>query len=224
MEDLLLKYKSLNIKAVLCITKLKHFAIKMDAILSKFEIDKYESLKTETGRQEFLLGRYSAKKAYAQLNQQDNLKNIEIKNGIFEQPFFAYNSDFDVSISHTKGAAGAIVFDKAYPMGFDMELICNSKISALQAATKDEEIMRLNVSHEKSLTMAWCLKEALSKAIRTGFTIPLELLQIEDFVKISDKDVFTCRFKNFAQYKGIAKINGDYVVALSYPQQLTARV
>ena len=224
MESLLLKYNNKDIKAVLCMTELKDFAVEMDAILSRFEMDKYRSFKTEIGKQEFLLGRYSAKKAYAQLNQQDNLRNIEVKNGIFEQPFFAHNSEFDVSISHTKGAGGAIVFDRTYPMGFDMELICNSKISALQAATKDEEIISLNISPEKGLTIAWCLKEALSKAIRTGFTLPLELLQIEDFVKTNDKNIFKCRFKNFAQYKGIAKIKGDYVVALAYPQQLTAGV
>ncbi len=218
MDALFLEHECKKIKTALCITETKDLLINPEEILSKTETEKYDSFKTEIGKQEFLLGRYSAKKAYVQLAEELEFKDIEIRNGIFEQPFFSNSTEFDLSIAHTKNIGAAIVFDRANPIGLDVETIDNSNVEALQEMTKDEEIENLNIRSEEALTIAWCLKEALTKAIKTGFTVPLELLKTEQL--IFRDNVFECRFKNFMQYKGIAKTKGDYVIALAYPQQL----
>lgn len=218
MKNLLLKHNDKDIKMSIYIAKSSCVTLDHNIILSQSELKKYNSFKTESGKKEFLLGRYSAKQAYMQSTHQCNFNDIEIKNGIFEQPFFVNNSEFDVSIAHTKGIGGAVVFDRAFPMGLDIETIDTTKIESMQLMTKDEEINQLDVTLEAALTIAWCLKESLSKAIKTGLTLPLELLEIENL--ITSNGFFECRFTNFTQYKGISKIKGNYVTALVYPKQL----
>lgn len=65
------------------------------------------------------------------------------------------------------------------------------------------------------------MKEALSKAIRTGLTIPTDLLSLKDLI-VSEKNqnMFECYFENFSQYKGVAEIIGHCVTAIAYPKQL----
>lgn len=217
-----LNYSGKKIKFALCITKSETASLKAREILSNLELKQYDLLQTELGRLQYLLGRYSAKKAISQIvDNKIVMSEIDIRNGIFEQPFFVDNSGFEVSITHTKGIGGAIVFDKAYPMGLDIEGLNKSKVEFLQEIIRAKEIKRLSTPHEITLTIAWCLKEALSKAIRTGLTIPFELLEVEGLMRADVENVFQCRFKNFTQYKGIAKIRENYVVALAYPKQLT---
>lgn len=136
--------KGNEVRAVLCITRANELAFGASEVLSESELQKYRSFKVDTGKLEFLLGRYSAKKAYCKLVQKKDLRDVEIVNGIFEQPFFKNNGEFDVSITHSKEVGGAIVFDKVYPIGLDMENLENSiaKMDVLRFVTKYDEIKK----------------------------------------------------------------------------------
>lgn len=217
-------FTSENQKADIAIhvTKTQDLHLDCNEILSHREMQKYEAFKTEIGKIEYLLGRYSAKQAYWHLNKNStDLKTIEILNGVFGQPFFTHNSKFDISITHSKNIAGATVFDRRFLMGIDIEEINKSKIEFLKTMTLHKEVETFSIQNEFVWIISWCLKEALSKAIKVGLTIPLNLLEIEIMNEIEfGENIFECKFKNFPQYKGFARVKGVYVIALVYPKQL----
>lgn len=237
MEFFLYNDNKVRIKVSYHITTMNDIFINPMDILSNAEQNKYNSFKVDSGKLNFLLGRYSAKSAYIKLNPSNQLKNIEVLNGVFDQPFFTHDSEFDLSISHSNGIGAAIVFDKAYPMGIDIEArnTAMDKSDVFHLITKLEEITNKEEALspiDKSLRfiVAWCLKEALAKTLKTGFTIPTDLLCLEHCINISGNTIetsnkhfsmFQCKFKNFPQYKGIAKATDNYVIAITYPQQLT---
>ena len=219
MERLFLKYNDVAVRLACCVTSLEDFHLQAHEVLSHHELEKYDSFKVESGRIEYLLGWYSAKRAYLNLIDKNVAYNeIDIRNGIFEQPYIVGEADFDVSISHSQNIGGAIVFDRAFPMGFDLEVIDEMKVKTIQVSVSDDELEHLNGDYESNITAIWCMKEALSKAIRTGLTIPLDLLKISDVKR--DGKFLECHFENFSQYKAIAEIFYGYVWALVYPHQL----
>ena len=219
MERLFLKYNDVAVRLACCVTSLEDFHLQAHEVLSHHELEKYDSFKVESGRIEYLLGRCSAKRAYLNLIDKNVAYNeIDIRNGIFEQPYIVGEADFDVSISHSQNIGGAIVFDRAFPMGFDLEVIDEMKVKTIQVSVSDDELEHLNGDYESNITAIWCMKEALSKAIRTGLTIPLDLLKISDVKR--DGKFLECHFENFSQYKAIAEIAGTYAMSIIYPQQL----
>ena len=234
MEFVLSNCKNEKIRTSYRVSVLSDIFLDYKEILSEREIYKYTSFKTESGKSDFLLGRYSAKTAYMELKVSKKLCDIEIQNGIFGQPFFTNDSEFELSIAHSERIGGALVFDRSYPMGIDIETRSRSKnkTDVFQYITKPDEVESTkripacssDDDQTLELIVAWCVKEALTKAIKTGLTIPTDLLRIEKFTKcdmLNDEDLFQCEYKNFPQYKGIAKISNNYVIAIAYPQQLT---
>lgn len=216
-----LKFRQENIRNLLCISVFDDIILSQAAmILSPNEMKRYNSFKIDVPRTKYLLGRYSAKQAYLKLSGEiSSMSKIEIKNGIFANPILN-DPEFDISISHTYGMGAGIVFDRSFPIGIDLEKIDLSKVAALRLMTSKVEIENINtISELDILTVAWCFKEALSKVIKTGLTIPLELLKIEKFM--IKTDIFRCIFSNFTQYSGYAKkITNNIVIAVVYPNQL----
>ena len=220
MERLSLKYNDIAVRMACCVTSLDDFHLQAHEVLSQHELAKYDSFKVASGRIEYLLGRCSAKRAYLNLTGRNvDYSGIDIRNGIFEQPYFADDAKLDVSISHSQNIGGAIVFDRVFPMGFDLEVIDEMKVKTIQVSVSDDELEHMDGDYESNITAIWCMKEALSKAIRTGLTVPLDLLKISN-MKRSGK-FLECRFENFSQYKAIAEIVGTYAMSIVYPQQLT---
>ena len=218
MGDLFFKYNGIAVRMSCCVTSLEDFHLQAHEVLSQYELGKYDSFKVESGKIEYLLGRYSAKQAYFNLVDKDiDYCKIDIRNGTFDQPYFVGDADFDVSISHSQNMGGAIVFDRAFPMGFDLEVIDYAKVKTIQLSVSDEELKQLD-GDERNITAIWCMKEALSKAIRTGLTVPLDLLKINDIKR--NGNFFQCCFKNFSQYKAIAEVAENYAMSIAYPQQL----
>lgn len=220
MTNLAFRYNDTAIRVAYCVTKWASFNLRAQEVLSQQELEKYNSFKIESGRNEYLLGRYSAKQAYFKvINQKVDYRTINIRNGVFEQPFFTNDASLGISISHSRNVGGAIVFDKAFPMGIDLEVVDEETVRTIQPFISNDEIAHIKGKRECILVAVWCMKEALSKVIRTGLTIPFELLKIA-CAKGND-NFFECYFENFPQYKGIAEIGGSHAAAITYPRQLT---
>lgn len=232
MKFTLLDCENKKIRASCHITVASSIHLDYRHILSEIEIHKYDSFKVESAKNSFLLGRYSAKTAYMELNPNKKLKDIDVQNGVFGQPFFTNDSEFELSIAHSDRIGAAIVFDKAYPLGIDIETrnASEDRSDIFSLVTKFDEIGNIEGVLSRSdqilrLIVAWCMKEALTKILKTGLTIPIDLLCLKDFIKSGNiwrnNSLFQCKFENFPQYKGIAKITDSYVVAIAYPRQLT---
>lgn len=223
MEKLKFAYKNEIIEMALEFVQFNNLQLFPHQILSKLEIQRYNSFMEDSNRISYLLGRISGKQSYLKLIKKNNAKSIDIKdieilNGIFGQPFFTFDSKIDISITHTTDEGGSIVFDRKFPMGIDAEKIDDNNINLFNVVINKQEIFNIDISQEHLLTIIWCLKEALVKATKLGFLIPLELLNIETLVKT--EKIFECTFKYFSQYKGVAKIKNNIVIALAYPAQL----
>ena len=212
----------------LCISKI-FFAKteELSKIFSDDEFKKFNSFGSEKRKSHFLLGRFSAKKALlSRMNKKSaNLQSVLINNlsmhdinicvGIFGQPIFENPiNNLDLSISHSGSYGGAIVFERKFPCGFDLQQLDESKRVVLQKYISRDE---LNSEFLPDLTAAWSLKESLSKALRCGLTVSPDLLAIKNFQQNNSE--FFCEFRNFTQFLGYAQLIDDTIISLVFPKQ-----
>ena len=156
-----------------------------DAYLHLDEMDYLKTLKYERRIGSYLLGRYAAKKAVAALLGDNQLTKIQIKNGVFDQPLILHDSPQHIhaSLTHCDDLAAAIAFPEMLILGIDIEKINNSITRTVEPELTTSEKMfadRLSCSYASFIAIIWTLKESLSKAIKTGLTIPLQLLEVKD--------------------------------------------
>ena len=203
------------------------FAQNAYEILSKDELKKFNSFGSEKRKLHFLLGRFSAKLALlSRLNKKSiDLQSVPISNiqamhdinicaGIFGQPIFENpKADFDLSISHSGAYGGAIVFDKKFPCGFDLQQLNESKRDVLRKYIAYDELKSDSL---EDLIAVWSLKEALSKTLRCGLTVPPDALAIKNFQKNGKE--FLCEFRNFSNFSGYSQLIDDTVLSLVFPK------
>lgn len=144
----------------------------LNSNLSYSELKLYDSKKTNKARYDFLIGRIALKKAYESLNKSKKKYNlIDIKYKKSKAPYI--NNNTYCSISHSNEKALCAISSK--PIGVDIELIKNRKIELLEYICVDSEIKLFK--NKNKLTQIWSIKEAVLKALETGFKInPKEIL------------------------------------------------
>ncbi len=176
-------------------------------------------------RHGLLLGRYAAKCALAVLHPELDPRAVAIRPGVLEQPVLSGVHGLGISLSHAGPVAVAVAFPDACPMGIDLERIRPANVALLTGQTTPAErrllaagllAAGLDASEAERLTRLWCLKEALSKALRCGLTVPLDLLAVGGVERVPPGLGVT--FANFAQYRGLSLAAGDLAVALVLPR------
>ena len=164
------------------------------------------SLPKGTRGHSFLLGRHTAKLA-ASAYTGIPATALLIKPGVFQQPVLQGNnvSNVQLSIAHSGEWGIAIVFPESHPVAADVEMIKpGNDLSRLIPLTPGENKMlhALPFGQDAAMTLAWTIKEAMSKVIKTGLTASLEIFTISS-IKLQG-NYLVCEFTNFAQYKAIA--------------------
>jgi 4'-phosphopantetheinyl transferase len=195
-------------------------------ILSPTEQKLYQSQVAQKRKNSYLLGRYSLKKAAAHFLHLDYdfpLHQLEMASAILEYPILKYASTDlpDLTLSHSDLFGGAIAFQAGHVMGMDIEYINPSRVKAFERVMTEAEIKNIKNFDAKRLeilTIYWTLKEALSKAVKCGFTVPFPILELIHLVHIGPGHYET-HFVNFGQYKGSAWILGDHAFAIVYPRK-----
>lgn len=173
-------------------------------------------------RHGLLIGRYAAKCALAALDPDLDPRTLAIRPGVLEQPVLSGEGvgTLGLSLSHAGPVAVAVVYPEACPMGIDLERIRASQVPLLTSQTNAAERQRLAarlvVPEAERLTRLWCLKEALSKTLRCGLTVPLELLAVGGVER--EGPGLSVTFANFAQYRGLSFAAGDLAAALVLPR------
>lgn len=173
-------------------------------------------------RHGLLIGRYAAKCALATLRPDLDPRSLAIRPGVLEQPVLSGENidNLGISLSHAGPVAVAVVFPEACPMGIDLERIRPANVALLTRQTTAAErrnlAARLAAPEAERLTRLWCLKEALSKALRCGLTVPLELLAVGSVE--ARPPGLGVTFANFAQYQGLSLAAGDLAAALVLPR------
>jgi phosphopantetheinyl transferase len=189
--------------------------------LHKKETGYYDNLKHEKRKKSYLIGRYSAKRAISVLTNVDDLQEILIQPGVFNQPIISYKRSIDaqVSITHSGDFGAAVAFPEALPMGIDIEKIDPGKKDVMESQITNREkslIKGMSGPDEKMLTLLWSAKESLSKVLKTGLTIPFDIYEIESIKHT--QNCFIAFFKNFTQYKTLSFTLGQYMCSIAYPR------
>ena len=223
-EALILRRPEGNLKAAICFSQLP-VSLPLDgleAVLHPREDEYYSTLKYETRKRSYLIGRYAAKQAVAALVQEKDLQKILIEQGIFSQPVVRCGDEHNiqVSITHCEEIGAAIAFPEAHPMGIDLQEIDANRREVIESqATEDEKkiVMMLSRSYDTLLTLLWTAKEALSKVLKTGMMSPFTIFEMST-VEIQD-DFFVGYFQNFAQYKTLSFEIDHHVCSIVYPKK-----
>jgi 4'-phosphopantetheinyl transferase len=195
----------------------------VESALHTIEYQRYESFNSEVRKASFLLGRYCAKKAIASLYNIQSLNQIYIDSGIFNQPVIKLPNipNMRVSISHDGVSAVALAFPEEHPMGIDIESIDEDKSSEVSARfTLHEKTLYYGIDNSKIEidTILWTAKESLSKALKTGLTTGLDIMELGTLEKVNQR-YFRGTFTNFFQYQTISIIHGNKVITLLLPRK-----
>ena len=229
VEKIELIYDKYECELVVSISRLADFHIQesMPDFLNINEEKYYSGLHHERKKKSYLLGRHAAKVAVKAALNLENLKDAEISNGIFEQPVIRCkkNISSQISLSHCDNIGIAIVFPDTLIVGVDIEKVNIQRYHLLRKLISDSEksiLLEESESNIKMLTVMWSVKEALSKCIKTGFTIPMSFFEIKN---LSHKnEVFTGHFIHFIQYQYVAFEQDNYVIAIVYPSQMQMKI
>ena len=183
-------------------------------LLSEQEKKRYDGYKYHARKKSYLLGRATAKLAIKKLSGSEP-QSYDIKSGIFSQPIVeGLHKNIQVSISHTDITCVSIAYYEQFPVGIDIEKIHQPNIEVIMKILTPYE-KKLVESDEINTFLLWTAKESLGKALRTGITIPLELLEIKTIEK---KDgIYHIAFSNFGQYKSFSFRFKTNIISVSYP-------
>ncbi|WP_444770504.1 4'-phosphopantetheinyl transferase family protein [Rhodopseudomonas sp. NSM] len=172
-------------------------------------------------RQSLLAGRRAAKNALCLLAPGVPARDISVLPGLLQQPVACVpgRSNLQVTLAHAGTAAMAVAHPEACPMGIDLERAAPEQQSALiEQTTPRERALAQTVlpyDEHQRLLLLWCLKEALSKALRCGLTVPFSLLEIASLAPLPGG--VRARFENFTQYEGVAFCAPPLSAALVMP-------
>lgn len=182
----------------------------------------YENYKFPLRQQQYLIGRYCAKLAVGQQLGILSLSSFSIDSGVFRQPIIRdiHSKGVMVSLAHSEHVAIALSFYDRYICGVDIETISSQKaelIRPLLTLREKDLLAHLGLSEEESMLLAWCAKESLSKALRTGLSLPFELLEIHSIQACELQ--FEIHYKNFIQYSSVNCIDRGYVISVTKPKE-----
>jgi 4'-phosphopantetheinyl transferase len=193
-------------------------------VLHPTEKAHYESLKFGRRKQSYLLGRIAAKTAVSTLLQINDPASFYIGFGVFNFPVVkGLRGNTQVSISHCDDTGIALAFPEEHPMGLDIEEISDRRLDAIESQLSGEEkklLQDCGVSPATGFTLAWTIKEALSKVLKTGLTVDFKILEINSIK--SSGAAYTSTFRYYDQYKAISCHSGDYACSVILPRKTTA--
>ncbi|WP_217557314.1 4'-phosphopantetheinyl transferase superfamily protein [Paenibacillus sp. GbtcB18] len=192
----------------------------------KSEQDKFNEIKYERRMNSYVVGRYAGKLAVSDFSAENDIRTIAIHNGIFNQPYIISDSirNVQISISHCNDLGVAIAFTDGLLMGIDIEKIDPSKFRFLKSSLtpKEMDILKKFNCGEDILFMFWTIKESLSKVLKTGLTLPLELLEVKEFTQHSA--VYHSCFENFPQFRSVSIVLMGYICSITFPKKLSLNI
>lgn len=195
----------------------------LERVFHPNELSYLETLRFPARRTSYLLGRACAKRAVGAYLGERVLCHIDVARGVFEQPLVRHASPDvpDISLSHSGQEAIAIAFDAGHPMGIDLQHMEPGRSDTVVRSMTDGErqgVEGLGLPLSESAWHLWAMREALSKALRCGLTVPLPLLQAHQLTRSGNGLAST--FQNFEQYQAVSARQGTLVAALVLPRRM----
>jgi len=201
-------------------------AVPPEEFLSESEKERLGSFQFAAKKQEFLLGRSAAKRALGALLEEPDLRQIEIRSGIYGQPLVHHPriSSAEVTVSHSHGLAIALAYPAEYPMGIDLETIstvsAETIIGELEASPQELTWLATGgVDAATACCVLWTAREALGKALRIGLNSPLGVLSLSEIRAVAE-GTWVGRYLNFSQCQCLSQAKGGRVLSLAMPKDI----
>lgn len=209
------KDTQIPITATLC--KLDTLPKKTETDLHPKEIELRDTFKSQKRQTDYTLGRLAAKQALKTLYPQIPSSEIHISKSIPGYPIIEHPKIHNqiVSISHTNRQAVAIISPEHHPIAIDIETINSKRAHVIESILCSEEFKFLSQNPEErihQLFTLWSAKEALSKQLRTGFTIPKSLLEVKTLTPTQIK------FQNFPIYTATTQFQNKLIQTIIHPK------
>ncbi len=225
VEDFRLVRETVVCRAALCRVNLglAELIATRREFLSDEELARYDAIPVDRRRFSFLSGRFAAKRALSRLRPSLNAASFEIAAGVFGQPVLPASElhGLQVSISHTDGAAVALAFPEAHPMGLDLERFGENRDDVIkeQLTGRERILLRsLPISEAAAYMLLWTVKESLSKVLKCGMMTPFTVLEIEE-VRLHQGTTWVSTFRNFAQYKALSRVRTNEILSITLPKR-----
>jgi phosphopantetheinyl transferase len=124
-------------------------------------------------------------------------------------------------LTHCDDLAAAVAFNDMFLLGIDIEKVNrNINHGAESELTNYEKELANNIpySYENSILALWTMKESLSKVLKTGLTVPFNILEVKNIQICNDGLIST--FTNFPQYCSISFKIYNYICSIVYPSNV----
>lgn len=214
-------------------------------LLSAEEQVVFGNLKSVKRRQDWLLGRWTAKHLLQEAVQQESEQTVPFAamsilagadgapNVHFSSQFAIYNAHLTVSISHSHNTAFCAVVQRPnWSLGADLEWIeARPPGFAAQYFTKNEQALLKQVPvhlTDLQVTALWSAKEAALKAVRQGLRFDTRYVECR-FAVVKEAPQEWVPFqitwdhqvadKSLPQLQGWWKAAGDYVLTLAVEER-----
>jgi 4'-phosphopantetheinyl transferase len=192
-----------------------------ETFLHPRELDYFLTLPTERRRRSYLLGRHAAKQALTARAGMDDSTGIEIVAGVFQQPIVrpGLPEPIGITITHSGRLACAVAFPEQHPMAIDVEDEDPDRTATMASQILPEEFDRARAAWQPGAPHAmriWTAKEALSKVLRCGLTVPFPLLAVTNLVQAQGS--VGGEFEHFRQYRFETWQIGPTVMTLVVPR------
>ncbi|MCT4598811.1 MAG: 4'-phosphopantetheinyl transferase superfamily protein [Vallitalea sp.] len=187
---------------------------------SENELNQIAKYHVSKRKMQYILGRYAMKTAVNNLISHNNM--IEIGYGLLGYPIVSRtNQAIEITLSHCENEAIAIAFNKDIMLGIDIEKINIERQDVLEKVTTNREHIineKINLPSITFMTLIWTAKEALSKAIKTGFTVDMEIFQVKNIFEKGG--VYYIDFLYFPTFSAIGKVVKDKIVTIAYVKKI----
>jgi phosphopantetheinyl transferase (holo-ACP synthase) len=223
-EKLALRRPDVSFSAALALseTPLGELEKAASEFLHRSELERLSGLASPVRRHRFLNGRFAAKHALAATTGSP-LTSWTIISGIFGQPVVAATQPgeepLDISITHCRGISCALAFPARHPLATDLGPIATGDpTSLLRQMTARERALAAELGGAGP-SLLWAAKEALSKALRTGLSVDIDILEVSELapVRWACSNSWSARFSHFGQWKALLIAAGGFVLALLVP-------
>ncbi|WP_164779486.1 4'-phosphopantetheinyl transferase family protein [Paenibacillus kobensis] len=221
-DSIALRSAEMEEKAVISFCHQRSFRAKDGShdtsFLHDLEQGYYSKLEFERRKASYLLGRYAAKTAVAVLANVPDPREIGIGNGVFQQPVVRCPSpNVQASISHSHEWGAALAFSEGIMAGIDIERreSKHKTVFENQLSQGEQQLSARLPDPEDGALLLWTVKESLSKALKTGFTVPAELFEVQCIE--AGESCYISSFVHFPIYKALSFWLEDYRCSITYP-------
>lgn len=215
-REIILDGQGEGCRLTLCAVSMGRGTIPPD-FLSPSEKEAYDGFRHQRRRESYLLGKLCAKLALA--GPEDELDRICVVPGILCQPV-AEGRDRRITITHCGERGVAAAYDPRLLAGVDLEAVSERHADAMSRVTTDHErrlMEGLEADRPTALTVLWTAKEAMSKAIQTGFTASMDLFETGEITVRGAG--FVSGFRHFPQFVALSSVVREQALTLALPRK-----